>query len=875
MNPQELLNAHRIKLSKYGPGQYYTTCPQCSATRSKQHKALKVLGVLIQPDGKVVWNCNHCRWSGPPKGSGKSRSKTELPSHTYRDRDGIVRFRKVRNRPGKEPQFWLEQPDGKDGWKKGTKGVDTSIIYRADEAAKAIEAGGAICVVEGEKDADNLWCLDIPATCNAHGASEPGKKPKWTGKHSAQLEAADIIIFNDNDAAGYEHADTTCKLSQGVTKRVRRLDLKEHWPEIPKGGDISDWLAVGGEHTPDKLRALIAAAPDYKTEAAPPPIDDDAVELARLAKLDPLSYGRARKDAAKQLGGISVSLLDAAVRAKRAELGLNDGDDGKQGRPIEFQEVEPWDQPVDGAQLLGALVDILSKYVVMTEHQKVAISLWILHAYLIDRSMISPRLAIRSPVKGCGKTTLLDVVARLLPRPLATANVSPSAIFRVISGHRPTLLIDEADTLFKDGDETLRGILNAGHRQGGTVLRSVGDEHEPRAFACYAATVIALIGQLPGTLADRSVDIVLARRRPNETITAFRLDRTESLDALARQIARWARDNGERIGVTDPQMPAGIYNRAADNWRPLLAIAEAAGGDKWPEKARNAAVALVGGEVDEVSRTELLLSDIRTIFTVLKLDEITSADLIERLCALTPRPWSEMGRPPKPMTQNKLARLLKPLAIPPELITDRRIAGYRLARFDEAFARYLGPEGVSNLSPSPNPTTTGVSDRFATSRPENPREVSKSQKPNNDGLRRGGEVAKGGNGQTRANRFSAEALEDTAEWYLGVLRRRRGEPDLEAIVDQALRERLFNKYDLSPAELEAAVEQVKQRGLSQQAIEALADRVLHYAADHAGDADLTASTERSLRCWVAEAGVLPEHVAIEAERVMTRVWRTY
>ena len=96
--------------------------------------------------------------------------------------------------------------------------------------------------------------------------------------------------------------------------------------------------------------------------------------------------------------------------------------------------------------------------------------------------------------------------------------------------------------------------------------------------------------------------------------------------------------------MTDPQMPPGIYNRAADNWRPLLAIAEAVGGDEWPVKARKAAVALVGGDVDEVSRTELLLSDIRTIFSVLKLDEITSADLIERLCAIVPRPWNEMGR---------------------------------------------------------------------------------------------------------------------------------------------------------------------------------------------------------------------------------------
>jgi hypothetical protein len=273
---QELLKAHGIELDSYEPGQHYVTCPECSAKRSREHQTIKVLGVLIEPGGKVIWHCCHCDWSGPSKGTGGGH-KTELPFYIYRDRDGVVRFRKVRNRPNKQPRFWLEQPNGA-GWKKGTKGVDTIILYRADEVAKAIEAGREICVVEGEKDADNLWRLDIPATCNAHGASELGKKPKWTAAHSAQLKGADIIIFNDNDAPGYAHADTTRKLSLGVAKRVRRLDLKNDWPEIPKGGDVSDWLAVDG-HTPERLRELIANASAVAGDPKPEPQAKKAADI--------------------------------------------------------------------------------------------------------------------------------------------------------------------------------------------------------------------------------------------------------------------------------------------------------------------------------------------------------------------------------------------------------------------------------------------------------------------------------------------------------------------------------------------------------------------------------------------------------------------
>src|SRR5262249_23437149 len=176
-------------------------------------------------------------------GSGEPREQSvELSYHVYRDADGVVRFRKVRKRQPRD--FWMERPDGKGGWRTGTKGVDTSIVYLADEVKRAIADGRVVCCVEGEKDADSLWTIGIAATGNAHGASDPAKKQKakWKSAHSDQLAGADIVVLNDNDAAGYEHADVTCKLSSGIAKRVRRLDLKPYWNdgEMPKGGDVSD-----------------------------------------------------------------------------------------------------------------------------------------------------------------------------------------------------------------------------------------------------------------------------------------------------------------------------------------------------------------------------------------------------------------------------------------------------------------------------------------------------------------------------------------------------------------------------------------------------------------------------------------------------------
>jgi hypothetical protein len=140
----------------------------------------------------------------------------------------------------------------------------------------------------------------------------------------------------------------------------------------------------------------------------------------------------------------------------------------------------------------------------------------------------------------------------------------------------PDPVIGEGDTFLPENEE-LRGILNSGHRCSGSVIRTVGDDHEPRQFGTYAACAIAMIGKLPGTLADRSIMMELQRRLAGEPIEPFRLDRTEHLDLLASKAARWAADNADRVRAADPVTPSCVFNRVADNWRPLLAIAELVG----------------------------------------------------------------------------------------------------------------------------------------------------------------------------------------------------------------------------------------------------------------------------------------------------------
>jgi putative DNA primase/helicase len=259
----QLFAENGIGIKNKGDGRYYATCPKCSNGRKKAHQNNRVLGVTIK-DGSAMWGCNHCGWTGPEK---RANGHADLITYDYCAPSGEAAFQKVRGYKNGGKFFWLRRPDGHGDWINGISGVNTKIIYRLPEISEAISNGYLIAVVEGEKDADNLWRIGIPATCNAYGASEPDNEPKWRAEHSEQLRGADLVVFNDNDAAGIAHADAVSRLSFGIAGRVRRLDLAKHWPDMPANADVSDWLARG--HNREELDDLIKAAPDFEYQAEP------------------------------------------------------------------------------------------------------------------------------------------------------------------------------------------------------------------------------------------------------------------------------------------------------------------------------------------------------------------------------------------------------------------------------------------------------------------------------------------------------------------------------------------------------------------------------------------------------------------------------
>ena len=81
--------------------------------------------------------------------------------------------------------------------------------------------------------------------------------------------------------------------------------------------------------------------------------------LAALRARDPAAYERARARLKK--ARVRVAALDQEVERRQPEP----GDSVKQGRALEFPEIEPWPEPVNGAELLDAIAEHLQRFAIM------------------------------------------------------------------------------------------------------------------------------------------------------------------------------------------------------------------------------------------------------------------------------------------------------------------------------------------------------------------------------------------------------------------------------------------------------------------------------------------------------------------------------
>jgi hypothetical protein len=342
--------------------------------------------------------------------------------------------------------------------------------------------------------------------------------------------------------------------------------------------------------------------------------------------------------------------------------------------------------------VLDLILHLIEQYGTITKEERLITALWVLHTYVYQQFKITPRLALLSPVRGCGKTTLLELIEQLCAGPFRVDNVSAASIYHHLASKvQTTFLIDEGENLGLRRDGVLLTVFNSGHRRGGATGRVIGGQVQR--LPTFAPLAVAAICELPLTLLDRSI-VINMRRHALGDAQIQQLDESDpAFPAVREEIQKWALNSSLS---RDPEMPRSLHNRAADNWRVLIAIADDLGHG---EDARSAAVKLCADRTDEDPGVALL-ADIRTVFTMLGVDRIPSSVLVEALLRLNDGIWNEWrgqndDRVPRKLTQGELARLLRPFRIRPRTIwpaqrrpSEKSSRGYYRSDFEPSWAAY-------------------------------------------------------------------------------------------------------------------------------------------------------------------------------------------
>tara|TARA_B100001964_G_scaffold148276_1_gene163388 strand:- start:668 stop:2809 length:2142 start_codon:yes stop_codon:yes gene_type:complete len=211
-----------IHINEIKGGNQKTTCPKCSHTRQKNTEPC-----LSVNHDEGVYYCHHCDWKGSlPNGSDSGHDDHII--YNYCDESGTVLYQKVRAYPKK---FWLQKPDG--GKLSGVR----RVLYRLPEL---INSTGQVFIVGGEKDVETLRTHDLTATTNDNGEGN------WRSEFNQFLKDRDVVILEDNDEKGRKHGKAVSQQLKGVAKSIRFVKF----PELDKGGDVTDFLA---SHSVDDL----------------------------------------------------------------------------------------------------------------------------------------------------------------------------------------------------------------------------------------------------------------------------------------------------------------------------------------------------------------------------------------------------------------------------------------------------------------------------------------------------------------------------------------------------------------------------------------------------------------------------------------------
>lgn len=332
--------------------------------------------------------------------------------------------------------------------------------------------------------------------------------------------------------------------------------------------------------------------------------------------------------------------------------------------------------------LFNQVRDFITTYAILPgEHYADILALYVLHTWAFDASRTTPYIYITSQGPGSGKTRVIELLQEVCKGALKFDGMTGATAFRLIEARRPTMLLDEVDTIYSGAkNEDLRGVLNSGYKHNGSIPRvDPKSEDGFKDYSTFCPKVLGGIdnGAVPNTVMDRAITILMEKR--DGEVAPFYSEDVEDLAAdLHEELHAWASANRDALKdrANRPEPIAGVSDRKNDIARPLLTIARVMGME---DRARRAFIAAFTAQDTPLTPEQDALLKVRNEVRNTDATRITSA----RVSEITGRTGKQIGiwfgqfGIPAP-------RVIK--------IDGKQSRGWEVQDFTDAFTRYLPAE---------------------------------------------------------------------------------------------------------------------------------------------------------------------------------------
>lgn len=512
----------------------------------------------------------------------------------------------------------------------------------------------------------------------------------------------EVVILGDGDDAG----------RRAVQKLAGELAVVAAVSIVPQPAGYSDVCAYEGDLVELLETAKPYEAPHYLERPDVLAILNGitaGMALADLERLlrqlpplpsDALTVTVIRDEIAERLkaGGFSAKVADGFIKSAPKE------EDEREFEQVadKMAPTQLWPTEVDGIELLEQVRAAIKRFVFLP-HEEVydVLAVWVLGTFIFEHFPTTVYLHVTAPAMMSGKTRVLEILEEFCRRALLAGGVSAAVLYRAVEMFRPTLLIDEADTIFtanSESGEAIRGVLNNGYTRGKPIFRMVPNPdgtQTPVPFDPYCPKALAGIGRIPDTVSSRSITITMVRKKNGEEAERYARRQREALHAEAlewkRKAERWVADHAAEFDL-DPTFPAGLSDRAQDCWEPLLVIAELIS-DDLASRLRAAAVMLNAQDAVRGSEelADMLLEDLAELLDSgmdRSRQDIATSELLTWLNGLLERPWPHLKNG-KGLNGVMLAKMMTSFDISPCKIRDNKQRGYFLGEIERALERWL------------------------------------------------------------------------------------------------------------------------------------------------------------------------------------------